>query len=225
MPNYLILILSALAGGALSFVIDVRNKTIIKSLMAFSGAFLFTLTIRHFLPEIMNSGNQYAPYVLFGFLIQLFLDFYSKGIEHGHFHLMGDSIPLALFISLSIHAFMEGVPLQFEHHHAAHPLLMGIIIHKIPVALILAGMMRIAQFSTIRILSALFIFALMSPAGQLVGEHVPFFSTHYLEILAIVSGIFLHVSTTILFESSESHKFNYIKMLFVLLGLGLAFLV
>jgi zinc transporter ZupT len=214
-----------MVGGALSFLVDVRNKTFIKSLMAFSGAFLFTLTIRHFLPEIMHEGNQLAMYVLIGFLIQLFLDFYSKGIEHGHFHLMGDTIPIGLFVSLCIHAFMEGIPLHFGHSHAAHPLLLGIIIHKIPVALILAGMMRIANYSTSKIFLALVLFALMSPAGQFIGDKVPFFSTHYLEILALVSGIFLHVSTTILFESSESHKFNYIKMFFVLLGVALAFLV
>ena len=42
------------------------------------------------------------------------------------------------------------------------------------------------------------------------------------ESLAIVIGIFLHVSTTILFESSEGHKFNAYKMFAITLGLAIA---
>jgi hypothetical protein len=37
-------------------------------------------------------------------------------------------------------------------------------------------------------------------------------------------GIFLHISTTILFESSENHRFNLIKFLVIILGAGLAFM-
>ena len=193
--------------------------------MAFSGAFLFTLTIRHFLPEIMQGGNELATYVLLGFIIQLFLDFFSKGIEHGHFHLIGGTVPIGLFVSLSIHALMEGIPLHDNHIHDTNPLLYRIVVHKIPVALILGGMMRLASFSGPKIWGALILFALMSPLGQYAGANLEFLVNNYLSILAVVSGIFLHVSTTILIESSESHKFNYIKMLFVLLGLSLAMLL
>ena len=40
--------------------------------------------------------------------------------------------------------------------------------------------------------------------------------------MALVIGIFLHISTTILFESSEEHRFNYYKLITILLGAGLA---
>jgi hypothetical protein len=44
-------------------------------------------------------------------------------------------------------------------------------------------------------------------------------------ILAIVVGMFLHISTTIIFETSENHKFNFVKLISILLGCGLAILM
>jgi hypothetical protein len=40
--------------------------------------------------------------------------------------------------------------------------------------------------------------------------------------MAVVVGIFLHISTTILFESSENHRFNLIKFVVILMGAGFA---
>ena len=42
-------------------------------------------------------------------------------------------------------------------------------------------------------------------------------------ILAIVVGIFLHISTTIIFETSENHKFNLLKLVSILVGCSFAF--
>ena len=44
------------------------------------------------------------------------------------------------------------------------------------------------------------------------------------QIMAVVIGIFLHISTTILFESSVDHKFNLKKVIAVLFGIGIALL-
>jgi len=38
-------------------------------------------------------------------------------------------------------------------------------------------------------------------------------------VTALLIGIILHVSTTILFESEEGHRFNRMKFLFIILGL------
>jgi len=40
-----------------------------------------------------------------------------------------------------------------------------------------------------------------------------------------VIGIFLHVSTTILFEAEENHRYNLQKFLTILVGLGVALLI
>jgi hypothetical protein len=45
--------------------------------------------------------------------------------------------------------------------------------------------------------------------------------THFFNIiLAMVVGIFLHISTTILFESDENHGFNLKKFVVIILGFG-----
>ena len=70
------------------------------------------------------------------------------------------------------------------------------------------------------------LFALMAPLGafisNLFGQSGNDLSIYFNAMMAIVIGIFLHISTTILFESSEQHRFNYLKFFIILLGAGLA---
>ena len=67
-------------------------------------------------------------------------------------------------------------------------------------------------------------FALMSPLGSLVGENVQLLITYKTEITAIIIGIFLHISTIILFETSKDHKFNLLKFVAILIGMFVAYL-
>lgn len=67
-------------------------------------------------------------------------------------------------------------------------------------------------------------FGLMTPIGVFLGLGI---TTEQLGlnvnmILAIVVGMFLHISTTIIFETTENHKFNLLKLLSILVGVGLA---
>jgi len=59
----------------------------------------------------------------------------------------------------------------------------------------------------------------MSPIGVLVGDKIQFFTKYATEITALIIGVFLHISTIILFESSENHKFNLQKFTAILLGI------
>jgi hypothetical protein len=59
----------------------------------------------------------------------------------------------------------------------------------------------------------------MSPLGMLFGDKILFFTTYTLEITALIIGVFLHISTIILFESTENHKFNLKKFIAILLGI------
>jgi uncharacterized membrane protein YadS len=43
-------------------------------------------------------------------------------------------------------------------------------------------------------------------------------------MMATVIGIFLHISTTILFESNVDHRFNFYKMIAIIIGAGIAVL-
>jgi len=76
-----------------------------------------------------------------------------------------------------------------------------------------------------QVIATLFVFALMTPLGTFVSEFAPAIHEYYKEINALVIGIFLHVSTTILFESNEGHKFNITKLLVILAATVTAYLI
>lgn len=242
----LLLIGSVLIGGAIVVFLQKLNKQkVIKVLLSLSGGFLLAIAFIHFIPEIYAHGaDNVGYYILLGFLIQLFLEYFSGGIEHGHIHAKDTkgSIPWSLFIALSFHSFFEGMPLEAQflsettgeivehighHHHyegdGVQGLLLGIILHKIPVAIALMTLLLASGFKKTKAWMVLFVFALMAPLGMLVGHFGAQSQWLNLElILAVVVGMFLHISTTIIFESSENHKFNFIKLVSLLVGVGMA---
>ena len=63
----------------------------------------------------------------------------------------------------------------------------------------------------------------MAPLGALVGN-ISLLASYHNWMLAIVIGIFMHVATTILFESEEGHRFNLQKGIAIIVGAGLAIL-
>lgn len=191
--------------------------------LAFSGAFLLSVTIFELMPEVFQDGSKNVGlYILGGILLQIILDFFSKGAEHGHVHLPTErrDFPWFLLLSLSIHAIMEGFPISEENN-----MMIGIIVHKIPVAAILSLFFMRANYGKTTTLLFLFIFALMTPMGSWFSHAFSIFHDYHIEINAIVIGIFLHVSTTILFESSKNHKFNLAKLVSIFLGFLLAYLL
>ena len=127
-----------------------------------------------------------------------------------------------LFVSLCLHAFMEGIPIS-DHEH--EELLWAIVVHKIPITVVLGSFLVHAKISMAKCLTILLFFALMSPFGSLVGNNVSFLLDYKTEITAIIIGIFLHISTIIIFESSENHKFNIAKFVAIVIGFGVALVI
>ena len=93
--------------------------------------------------------------------------------------------------------------------------------HKYTVAMVFLSMLLNSGMRKPKAFLLLIVFGAMAPLGTLFAGAGMIGGLHK-EILAIVVGIFLHVSTTILFESNEGHKFNAYKMLAVTVGLALA---
>lgn len=217
--TYILLITAVLLGSLLVFVIKPTTK-IVRLLLAFSGAYLLSVTILHLLPEVYSETTDYKKvgiFILIGIIFQSVLESFSKGAEHGHIHLHSDSktFPSLLFFSLSLHAFSEGLPI----HNSDDNLLWAILVHKIPIAIVLTTFLIHTKYSKKTIFTFLFFFGIMSPLGVLLGDKITFFSTYATEITALIIGIFLHISTIILFESSENHKFNLQKFTAILLGI------
>ena len=84
--------------------------------------YLFAVSVIHLIPELFHHHpkDSIGIFILLGFLIQILLEFFSKGIEHGHFHKQ-KIIPFSVMLSLCLHALIEGVPLGGElvHNHSA----------------------------------------------------------------------------------------------------------
>ena len=221
--NYLLLFLSVAVGYFIALFLKKKELRNMEVFLAFSGAFLLSITVFELLPEVFeNPSKSIGVYIMLGILLQIFLEFFSKGAEHGHVHLHSENkdFPWLLFISLCIHAFMEGFPISEENN-----LLVGIIIHKIPVAIILSFFFITAGYKRHITLLFLFFFALMTPIGNFISNNYEIVNQYEIQIEAIVIGIFLHVSTTILFESSKNHKFNLTKMSAVVLAVVLAYFI
>ncbi len=128
-------------------------------------------------------------------------------------------IPWLLFISLCIHAFLEGFPVG---HHDDN-LAIGIAIHHLPIAIILTTFFLNSHLNKNAIFIFMTTFAIMTPLGTFVSDYVPVLSNYNTEITAVVIGILFHISSTIIFESSEGHKFNIAKVSMIVLGIVLAY--
>jgi len=221
--NYLLPLLSVLLGYAIAIGLRPKAKKNLKLLLAFSGSFLLSLTVIHLLPEVYESHNhRIGIFIMIGILFQIILEFFSKGAEHGHVHGHDKltQMPWLLFFSLCLHALLEGFPVS--HHHE---LALGIAIHHLPIAIILTTFFLNAELNKTALFFFMMSFAVMTPLGTLVSDSFPILNEYYTEITAVVIGILFHISSTIIFESSEGHKFNIAKISMIIIGIVLAYFI
>ena len=224
----LMLFFAAMGGGLAIFTVKSDKSNLLKLVLSFSGAYLFAITVLYLIPEVYNGkeGASIGLYILFGFLLQVFLEQFSEGIEHGHIHKHTDKnvFPLGIMFSLCLHGFLEGMPLAKDPNNE---LIFGISLHHIPAAFALGSILVQNHFSKSSIVLYIAIFAVMAPLGYFISISVSEGSTiglqdHFDKMMGVVIGIFLHISTTILFESSAGHKINLKKMIAVLCGIAIA---
>lgn len=228
--KFSVLFFSAFLGGLSIFSVKNDKSQLLKLILSFSGAYLFAITVLHLIPEAYNGPDkqEIGIYILIGFLLQIFLEQFSQGIEHGHIHQHhhGHAFPYGILISLCLHAFLEGMPLAKDHQNE---FIFGIALHHIPAAFALSSILWQHHIKKSTIILYLAIFAIMAPLGYWVSlglsnGSIGGVEAYFNKIMGIVIGIFLHISTTILFESSAGHKINKQKMMAVLLGIGIALL-
>ena len=237
----LLLFLSAALGGMAVLVIRKPSPASFKLLLIFAGGYLFSITMLHLLPDLFmlhDDARLVGFYILVGFFLQLFLELFSKGVEHGHMydartegHEHNISV-LTFMVALCIHAFLDGVILSSptsahaHHRHSANGLLIGVLLHKTPVAFALASILSTLIKNKKTIIAYLAIFSIASPLGLWVSSYCnqqQLLSGHgSLALWGIVSGSFVHIATTIFFEASPGHQPNTHKFMASLTGAGLA---
>ena len=236
--NGTILFIVALVGGCSIYFFGI-DKINLKNLLIFAGAYLFSITVIHILPELFiatDEGFNVGLAVLTGFFFQHVLEYFTSGVEHGHMHHHSDGhhhgklSSVSLMIALCIHAFLEGsliaYPEVFGEEHQVGSLLFGVVLHKVPAALALMTVLSCQYSSKKLTFFLLLIFALSSPLGLLFGSYIEpagLLNTDGIILLfGFVGGNFLHISTTIFIESSPDHSFGWKRTLVSLLGAGVA---
>ncbi len=237
--QYIFLFLSVLLGGGIAFIVKKNNREVLQIMLSFSGAYILGITVLHLIPTVFyEAGRTTGLWVLLGFLIQLLLEQFSAGLEHGHIHAPHQEttkFAIAVILSLCVHSFMEGMPLSRYgvleglhggHGHQQEYLWIGIILHKAPAAFALTLLLLFSNFKNKAIWISLLFFAAMSPLGAATSELINLNASGQKILLAVVIGSFLHISTTILFEmdNTSQHKISLSKMLATIGGLGIAIL-
>jgi zinc transporter ZupT len=224
MYKFLFPFLAVAIGVILATFFKSKRSWFNKLLLSFSGAFLLALTLFELLPEVYEhlDAKRSGVFIMLGILLQIVLELFSKGAEHGHVHIHKDAtaFPWLLFLSLCFHSFLEGFPI---HDH--NDMLYGVLIHKIPIATLISIYLIQSAYSTFQSGLFLFIFAVMTPLGTLVSNATTLSPSTAHCVNAVVIGIFFHISTTILFESGEGHKFNLSKFVAIIFGIGIAYFI
>lgn len=228
----LLLFLVTLAGGSLPLITGVPDERKMNLLLAFSGSFLLGITCLHLLPETFRDLPEHAGiYLIGGFFLQLLIQRATHGVEHGHVHVHnhGHAVPaLGILAGLSVHAFMEGLPLGFNYRNAAtNPsLYLAVGAHKLPEAMLL-GMLLQSVYSKRKAALCLLLFSLITPSAALLagklGLHYGVVARAVTALIPVVAGAFIHIATTIFFESgTRQHMLTARKVAAMIAGVVLA---
>jgi zinc transporter ZupT len=237
--EYLAFLLVVAAGAFTVLKLRLHDPRFVRLFNAFTGAYLLCLTFLHIVPELYvhEAGGEHGisalrigVFVLIGFFAQVLLEGLSLGAEHGHstgapghaHEPHATSFRVGVVVGLCLHALVEATAVGEKHHHfdetARSLLFLSILIHKYPVTIAFLGTLLQTGMSRLRAPGWLALFAAMAPLGLLIGGHTPL-ADYSRELTALVVGIFMHVATTVLFESTDSHRFNRGKFLAILVGI------
>lgn len=233
---YLLIIVGIMVWGALLPQGKKISPKIMEWTTVFGGAFLFASCFINLVPHMFMGEAPYqfvtpgihfkiAASVMAGFLIQLFLEHLTKGAEHGHNHCHQceehthtNHPVMGLLIGLSIHSFLEGMPMVDLDGDIHQGLLYGIVLHNIPIALVMISLFTNNRYSFSKSMLYLMIFAVMTPLGSLCNLlFIPKNEVLQSLIMGMVVGILLHVSVSILFDH-DHNKFSWGKLLLILVA-------
>lgn len=240
MLQLVILFIIVIVGGAIGFYSNPQNRSALKAALTFSASFILGITILHLIPTLYAEYRfSTGLWILGGFFFQILIDMLSSGVEHGHIHSQKDapkSWAVQVLLGLCIHAFVEGMPLleladqgELMHHGHSHELggwnyFFSLILHKMPAAYALVLLLRLSGFHRSFVLICLVVFAAMSPLGAVIIQWIELNANQLQALVAFVVGAFLHIATTIIFETDSSghHKFSWQKIAFSLFGTAVA---
>lgn len=233
--NLLLFILTFIGGSVPLWFKGITDKKM-NMLLAFSGAFLLSITFLHLLHETFEELHATAGiYLLIGFFLQLVIQRFTHGIEHGHVHMENSghhhAVPLASILTgLGLHAFMEGLPLGFTYTEGATEpsLYLAVAAHKLPEIILATGLVYSVKGKNMAIIT-LVIFSLLTPLGStlasIMSRKYLFLSQVRIILIPVVAGSFIHIATTIFFESgTRQHLLTWQKVFAIIFGVAIGLL-
>lgn len=200
---------------------------VMRGVTVFGGAFLLGVCVLGLLPEATEGASRLPLFcILAGFLIQQLLEGLSAHAEHGHVEGHDHGVPvLGLMLGLSLHAFLEGMPLVGANGTVNQGLVWGIVIHNIPVALILVALLTAHRMGFWKVLALLTLFGLMSPLGSLFNLYLVQPNEEQQQmIIGLVIGVLLHVSSSILFDHKR-HGFSWLNIVLIVLAFAATYFI
>lgn len=236
----LLLFLVTLIPGLIVYRYSGFNKNSFKFLLIFSGAFLLSITFLHIFPHLYTENSntwRVSLFILIGVFVQMTLESFTAGVEHGHWHSHDTSrspaFPYGLTIALCLHSLIEGFILISDEHSHSHgimdSLMLGVAIHKIPAAIALVTVLKNELKNPKTTLFILLIFTLTSPLGMVFSETLQQTELNmdnaYSIIMSLAAGSFIYISATILFEARRDHKIKLNNIIPALIGAVVAVLI
>ena len=216
-------------GGLLSFVMPHEKQNLISYLLIATGAYLFSILLRHIIPSVVvHYGENILVWILGGFFLQHIIQQFSQGVEHGHTHIH-EHLPLQklfyIIIGLGIHAFFEAAPLveSYTSQNIFSSLFVGLILHKIPECFALACLVSHSVKTNTKRLLWIFMFSLITPIAIIIFQSYQQSSFYSIQIfgaaIGLICGTLLHISTTIIFETANNkHQIKWYKILCLVVG-------
>jgi zinc transporter ZupT len=239
----IVLFFTPLIAGLMVYLVPSAKGSNFKLLLVFAGSYLFAITVTHILPQLYIQNREVellGLFVLAGFFLQQLLEYFTSGVEHGHIHTHEHDYEhghhhshthrtvsaLVLLAALCVHAFLEGSmlaqPTSMGFGYDVNAVLLGIALHTAPASFALMTVLTSQLHSKGRALPYLIGFSVASPIGLLISSYFVesnvISDTALIYLYALVSGNFLHISTTIVFESSPEHRFHAKKLAVAVVG-------
>lgn len=122
----------------------------------------------------------------------------------------------------------EHIDYSQEDDQLSSKFISAVLMHKVPVTIMLSLFLLSVGVKGWRFFLLLALFAVMTPAGVYVGQmlmSLPEVSAYKYYLLALSTGMLLHIITSILFEHGHSRKETNLHILLIISGIGIGILL
>jgi zinc transporter ZupT len=204
-------ILTAITVAAVLFSLFFKlNDAKMRYFLVISAGIIFGISIFHFVPELYRHFTIMGLVcVILGFSIPYIISHVSDNLSkhHENFSFI-DSIT---FISFSIDAIIDGLILGSAIKENSQYLLIGLILHRIPMTFSLVSILRTHTKSASIMYLLCFTFIALTPLSALIGNYyISAFTLNTTQYFTyLTSGIFIYISVYhILYEHQLYTKPN-----------------